>query len=144
MKRSAKLLFLPLLTLFIRACDLFSPEYAGTWIDDETLPGWTITLEFERNKFSISKEFYDSVNDLTVGSVTSGVMKAGSGVMETKITGQEMDGVELGDPELHAYLAYIGGGDYRARYEISNTTMVFAGELVEKVLSLTSVSAAKQ
>lgn len=144
MKTTAKLFLVLAAVALSAACSLATPEYAGSWVDEETLFGWTITLEFARRDFSIAMETYDVAVDMTVGNVTSGVMSADAGVMRATITGQEVDGDELGDPELHAFLAYIGGGEYTASYKISGNTMTLSGELVEKLLSVPSVAAARQ
>jgi hypothetical protein len=145
MERPAKLLMLPLLTLLLCACSLYPPDYAGTWVDDESWYGWTYTLEFERSEFSIAMETYDTVLESTTRLVTSGVMSAGSGVMEATITGQEIDGAELGDSELQAFITYIGGGEYTAQYEISGGIIALSGDLVEKICSpLATVRAVKQ
>lgn len=144
MKLPAKL-FLPLAAVtLLTTCSLLAPEYAGTWVDEQTLFGWTITLEFTRRDFRIAVETYDAARDMTAGTVTSGVMSAGAGALLATITGQEIDGEELGDPELHAYLAYIGGGEYTAQYKISGNTMTLSGDLVEKIFQVPSVAAARQ
>ena len=144
MRRSAKLL-LPLLALFLSACGLYPPDYVGTWADDESWYGWTYTVVFERSDFSISMETYDAVQESAYRLVTSGIMSAGAGAMAATITGQEIGGAELGDSELQAFIAYIGGGEYTAQYSISKGVMNLSGDLVEKICSpLTALRAVKQ
>ena len=144
MGRTFQLIIAVALVAALAACSLYLPPYVGTWVDEETLYGWTITLEFQRREFSIAMESYDAVREVTVSSATYGVMSAEAGDMQATITGQEIDGEELGDPELHAYLAYIGGGEYTAAYDIAGDTITLSGDLVEKIASVPEITARKQ
>ena len=128
----------------LAACSLYTPEYVGTWIDEESFMGWTYVLEFGRHGFRLTMERYDYATKTTDRYATLGIMKAGAGVMEATITGQELLGTELEDSELQAFIAYIGGGVYTAQYEISGSRMTLSGKLVEKLFyPLTSVKGTK-
>lgn len=135
MKRIGFFLLSLTLTLFVFTCSLYPPDYVGEWRDTESLYGWTYTLSFQRSRFSISMETYDAILEETIVYTTSGVMKAGAGVMDATITGQIIDETELGDSELQAFVAYLGGADYKAQYTVTGNTISLSGDLVEKICS---------
>ena len=132
MKRIAlTLIILP----FILSCESLVPAYEGSWVDSTSIPGWTVTLEFQLGEFSITVETYDPIRELTVSTVTSGVIRASSTTMIATITGQSFEDIELSDPELHAYLAFIGGNEYSASYDVEGDTLTISGDLITAVLN---------
>ena len=129
----AKLAVVTLLFAVLCGCSLYAPEYAGVWIDATTIPGVTITLDFEPREFFISVETYDAVQDVTIGTYTSGVLRADSSAMLATITGQIIGDIELGDAELQAYLTYIGGSTYYAAYSVDGDILSISGDLIKKI-----------
>ena len=125
-------------------CSLNVPDFQGTWVDAVTIPGVTITLTFESRAFCISVETYDAGQDKTVGTNTSGVINADGGAIVAAITGQTIADVELEDAELQAYLAFIGGGIYTAKYSVDGDMLNISGDLVKKITYQSALKATRK
>jgi hypothetical protein len=112
------------------SCDLSTPDYVGTWIDNSTVPGKTITAELEADEFTLT---IDTENPMPLEPhirIVTGTLSVRGNTMTATITGIIDDGNELDDALLQAIFALIGGDTHNALYSIDGDTMILSGQLL--------------
>ena len=129
MKKKLLYVLSGLIIISAASCFLFTPDYVGTWVDSTTVPGTTITLEFERDEFVVTVDFPEPHPD----TVARGTLERNRDTLTATLIsldhrGQVYTGAALETVLIN--LLKLPGTENSVTYSISGDTLTITGELI--------------
>ncbi len=145
MKKKLLYVLSGLIIISAASCFLFTPDYVGTWVDSTTVPGTTITLEFERDEFLVTVD----LPELDPDTVAQGTLEKNRDTLTATLISLDYYGQEYTGALLETVLINIlelPGPVNSVTYSVSGDTMTIQGELILKLTkesdTLTAVKSA--